>query len=118
IVDGASKDWPAERVCPDDSRRQQPAQVAVVHLELRRRAVRRAVHVGAHPELLGRGIEKGAVAAVVHAWNQDRAAEAAAIIRLSIAGLGTAGGVVEKRVRVQRFVPERAEAGPMRLVLT
>ena len=68
-------------------------------------------------ELLRGGIEKGAVVTVVHAWNHDRAAEAATKIILSIAGLGTARGVVEKRVCVESLVTDCAESGPVRLVL-
>ena len=55
---------------------------------------------------------------VVHARNPDRSAEAAAVIRLPIAWLRPAGGLVEERIRVQRLVPESPEAGPMHLVLT
>ena len=118
IVNGAPENRTPQRVGPDDGAREQPAQVAVVHLQLRHRAVWRGIDVTAHLEFFRRREEEGAVMTVVHARNPDRAAEAAAVIRLPIAWLRPAGGLVEERIRVQRLVPESPEAGPMHLVLT
>jgi hypothetical protein len=104
IVNRAAIDGPPQRVGADLFGRQQTAQVAVVHFQLRHGAIRRAKDKLALAIAFEREEEEGFFTSVIKLRNPNRPAEAAAVIEAALLRSGQFARIVDERIGVERFV--------------
>src|SRR5688572_21426738 len=94
IIDGTSKNGTAQRIGAVCSRGQQPAQIAIVHFQLRHGAIWRAECKLSLLILFEGNEEKGLVPSIINFWNYDWAPEATAIVEPSLSRTRSIRGIV------------------------